>query len=108
MSNLIENAIKFTPAGGRIGVTAHSTRSMIQISVWDTGIGIPVPIQARIFDPFYRGEQKGAEHVSGSGLGLNLVKTVIESHRGRVDVESHEGQGATFHVYLPVSNGTVL
>ena len=107
ISNLIENAIKFTPSGGHIGVTAQSTRSMIQISVSDNGIGIPVPIQSRIFDPFYRGEQKGAEHVSGSGLGLNLVKTVIESHRGRVEVESQDGQGATFHVYLPIPLGVV-
>lgn len=108
ISNLIENAIKFTPSGGHISVTAHATRSMIQISVRDTGIGIPAPIQSRIFDPFYRGEQKGAEHVSGSGLGLNLVKTVIESHKGRVEVESQDGQGATFHVYLPIPVGVAL
>src|SRR5262249_45714805 len=97
-----------TPAGGRIGVTARGTRSMIQISVWDTGIGIPASIQERIFDPFYRGEQKGAEHVSGSGLGLNLVKSVIESHKGRVEVESQLGQGAMFLVYLPVPVGGVI
>jgi len=107
ISNLIENAIKFTPHGGQIGVTAHGSRSMIQISVRDTGIGIPASIQSRIFDPFYRGQQKGAEHVSGSGLGLNLVKTVIESHKGHVEVESLDGQGATFHVYLPVPMGAV-
>jgi signal transduction histidine kinase len=72
--------------------------------VRDNGVGIPEHLQSRIFERFFRGGQwgqHGTEHVSGSGLGLSLVKAIVESHKGRVWVESEEGKGAAFYLAIP-------
>jgi signal transduction histidine kinase len=103
MVNLIENAIKFTPAGGSVWVSAYHENACVMITVSDTGIGIPPEIQPHIFDRFFRGQQPGAEHISGSGLGLSLVKAVVESHRGQIRVESELGKGTTFFLSLPAA-----
>lgn len=102
--NLIENAIKFTPAGGRVEVSVWCEQNRIMFQVQDTGIGIPGELQNRIFDRFFRGMQKGAEHVSGSGLGLSLVKTIVENHHGEIWLESKEGTGTTFFLSVPAVN----
>ncbi|NWF69669.1 MAG: GAF domain-containing protein [Chloroflexi bacterium] len=99
--NLVENAIKFTPAGGHVWVSAERSEDNVLFSVRDTGIGIPAELQPQLFERFFRGRQKGAEHVSGSGLGLSLVKTVVENHNGKVWLESTEGSGTTFYVSIP-------
>jgi signal transduction histidine kinase len=101
--NLLENAIKFTPQGGRVDVCAREMNGAICFSVQDTGVGIPDDVQPRVFDRFYRGKQQGMEHVSGSGLGLSLVKAVVENHRGSVWLESHVGQGTTFYMMIPLT-----
>lgn len=101
VANLLDNAVKFTPHGGQVSLKLYEERSMLVLAISDTGIGIPQEMQSKIFERFYRGQQKGAEHSSGTGLGLSLVKTVVESHDGSVYVESSEGKGSTFYVKVP-------
>jgi signal transduction histidine kinase len=102
--NLISNAIKFTPAGGSVLVGVAASEREIVLRVADTGIGIPPEDQAKIFDRFY---QTGAEvqnaQAAGQGLGLAIVRIIVEGHDGAVAVESAQGQGSVFTVRLPVS-----
>lgn len=107
VSNLIENAIKFTPSGGEITIRAFTESGVIKVLVQDTGIGIPPHLQGQIFDRFFRGGQngqRGAEHVSGSGLGLSLVKSIVETHKGHIEVTSKEGKGSIFTISLPIAD----
>jgi signal transduction histidine kinase len=96
MSNLIGNAIKFTPEGGSITVVAQPEEGMVRISVIDTGVGIADENQNRIFDRFWHAGQGG-----GSGLGLAIAQGIVRAHRGRIWVESSEG-GTRFHFTLPL------
>ncbi len=101
LSNLLSNAIKFTPEGGRIEVAAQDYVKGILISVRDNGVGIAAEDQERIFERFY---QARAEHIAGHGgmgLGLTIVKHLVELHEGQVWVESEIGQGSTFFFTLP-------
>ncbi|MGC8855838.1 MAG: ATP-binding protein [Anaerolineae bacterium] len=102
LDNLVENAIKYTPEGGRIRVSAMEHEQQIILEVADTGPGIPPAEQHRIFEKFYRASN-APEGVSGTGLGLAIVKTIVENHQGRVWVESKLGQGSTFFVVLPIA-----
>jgi signal transduction histidine kinase len=72
------------------------------LEVGDTGIGIPPELHARVFERFFRGKQKGVEHVSGSGLGLSLVQAIVDNHQGSIRLESQEGQGTRFYITLPI------
>lgn len=105
LCNLVENALKFTPVNGVVSLHAHQIGASIEVVVADSGVGIPPEQHEKIFERFYRGQQSGIEHISGTGLGLSLVKAVVENHRGRVWVDSDLGQGARFHVQLPVYDG---
>lgn len=97
ISNLVENALKFTPAGGAVTVKVReSDQHHVVVEVTDTGIGIPEDIQNQVFERFFRGRQRGFEHVSGSGLGLAIVKTIMDSHHGQVSLVSKVGVGTTF------------
>ena len=98
--NLLFNATDALPSGGTITVSLEKTDNAALLSVADTGIGIPEPVRARIFDAFFT--TKGAQ---GSGLGLAMVRKVIEAHGGTVSVESTPGQGATFTIMLPTAAG---
>jgi len=100
--NLVENAIKFTPSGGHVYVRVQEENGTLVFEVEDTGVGIAEELQPRVFDRFYRGNQKGTEHVTGSGLGLSLVKTIIDNHHGRVTLSSRVGAGTTFRVIIPI------
>jgi signal transduction histidine kinase len=103
IDNLVSNAIKYTPSGGRVEVRAElSEHQIISIQVTDNGMGIPEEELPFIFDAFYRVRQTGHEQVEGSGLGLSIVKTVVEQHHGQVTVQSTPGMGSTFCVTLPV------
>lgn len=99
--NLVENAIKYTREGGRIAVRAREEAGSIVIEVEDNGYGIPAEAQANIFKEFFRAVRGEAAHIRGTGLGLSLVKTIIDLHDGSVSFTSVEGQGTTFTVKLP-------
>jgi signal transduction histidine kinase len=99
-ANLIDNALKYTPEGGKISVQTASLADSIRVSIQDNGLGIPATDQSRIWDRLYRGDKSRAQR--GLGLGLSLVKAVVEAHEGRVAVHSEEGKGAEFIVTLPV------
>lgn len=100
--NLLTNAIKYTPKGGKIilGVNHYSDTSEVRVSIKDNGIGIPEECLEHIFDRFYRVEKK-VHTIKGTGLGLTIVKNIIEKHGGRVAVESEIGLGSTFMFFLP-------
>jgi two-component system phosphate regulon sensor histidine kinase PhoR len=99
--NVIHNAIKFTPPGGMIDVSAIADGDNIQISIADTGIGIPDDDLPRIFERFFKSD-KARTSGAGTGLGLAIVKHIIEAHGGSVWAESIEGKGATFYFTLPL------
>ncbi|HEX6441518.1 MAG TPA: ATP-binding protein [Stellaceae bacterium] len=99
--NLISNAIKFTPEGGTIRVDAERENGELAVAVADTGVGIPEADQERVFEKFERGNPQARE--SGAGLGLSLVKSLIELHGGSVTIESAPGSGTTVRCRLPVS-----
>jgi PAS domain S-box-containing protein len=101
MENLVGNAIKYTPEGGRITVRAYAENGQLFFVVEDTGIGIPKDALSYIFNSFYRVRNKSTENVSGAGLGLSFVKAVIERHGGQVWVESEEGKGSKFGFRIP-------
>ena len=101
LSNLISNAIKYSPRGGEIALSGRFVDDQVFIAVTDQGIGIPAGEQSRIFDRFYRVESPLKRRTQGAGLGLYLVKSVVEAHGGRIWVESNEGQGSTFVFTLP-------
>jgi PAS domain S-box-containing protein len=104
VSNLVDNAVKYTQEGGEISVRVWAEGDEVLVTVQDNGPGIPPEDQSRVFDQFYRGHQPGTEHVPGSGLGLSLVQAIAQQHRGRVWVESEgtPGSGSTFGIALPV------
>ena len=102
-TNLVDNAVKYTPPGGRVEVTGGCEDSEIVIRVTDTGIGIPEGKLPRIFERFYRVDKARSKETGGTGLGLSIVKHIAENHGGRVTVESTLGEGSTFTVYLPRS-----
>lgn len=101
VTNLVGNAIKYTPDSGRITVSLRDNREFLLLEVRDTGIGIAPEDQMRIFDKFYRVESEATIAIVGTGLGLSIVKSIVEKHKGRVWVESEAGKGSTFSVLLP-------
>jgi PAS domain S-box-containing protein len=101
ISNLIGNAIKYSPKGGAIRVTGRVQPDQVSVSVADEGIGIPPEEQARIFERFYRVDDALSRRTAGSGLGLYLAKAVVEAHHGTIWVESAPGRGAAFSFALP-------
>jgi len=101
LENLLGNAINYTPAGGKVILKADKKGDCIVLSVSDTGQGIPLEEQDRVFDKYYRSSRTAG--VKGTGLGLAIVKAVAESHGGRVELESEEGKGSTFRMFIPIS-----
>ncbi len=101
LNNLISNAIKFTPAGGQVWVEAEPAPDGVIVRVRDTGTGIPESEIPRIFERFYQVD-KTRGPTRGMGLGLAIVNEIVRAHGGRVDVESREGRGASFTVWLPI------
>ena len=100
--NLADNAIKYTPPGGTIKVSIERSGYWACLAVQDTGIGIPIEEQQKVFQRFYRSAEARSGGQGGSGLGLAIVKSIAEGHGGRVEVESAPGKGSTFRVYLPL------
>lgn len=102
LGNLINNAIKYTPPGGKVLVQAGSSSGSAWIRVSDTGPGIPPEDLEHIFTPFYRGRQAGGDQ-DGLGLGLSIARDLVRAHQGRLEVSSTLGQGSDFNIWLPVT-----
>jgi len=105
-TNLIGNAIKFTPEGSNVTVKLRPEGTYILVQVIDTGPGIPIDKQEKIFDKFYQLSEVQTRQQGGSGLGLSIVKSIVESHGGRVWVRSQEGKGSDFRFILPIAGVT--
>jgi two-component system phosphate regulon sensor histidine kinase PhoR len=103
--NLVDNAIKYSPAGSPVSVTVSGSAEEAQFGVTDRGIGISEDQMELIFDRFYRVDNKDARGAKGTGLGLFIVKAIVEAHGGRIWLDSTPGQGSTFHVALPRGSG---
>lgn len=101
VENLIGNAIKYTGRGGKITVSGEKEKEQVILRVTDTGYGIPLEDQAKIFDRFYRAKNVTSE-TQGTGLGLSITKSIVENHKGRIWVDSKVGEGSTFTVVLPI------
>jgi two-component system sensor histidine kinase BaeS len=101
VGNLLSNAIKYTPMGGKVTVSAGFTEDEVWIKVGDTGPGIPFEEQGKIFNPFYRGQQR-RRFPQGMGLGLSIARDLVTAHGGHLDLESTPGQGSQFTIHLPI------
>ena len=103
LENLVGNALKFTPAGGRVMVRLSSEGQAVKLDVTDTGTGIPSEHLGRIFERFYQVDGSSTRKYGGMGLGLSLVKSIVEAHGGRISVTSQVGSGTTLTVVLPMT-----
>ena len=101
-ANLIDNAVKYTPAGGRVDIALKAMDSKVRLTVSDTGIGISPDDQARIFDRFFRGDQSRSQ--GGAGLGLSLAQAIAHAHGGEIHLESVPGRGSIFSLHLPAGS----
>jgi two-component system phosphate regulon sensor histidine kinase PhoR len=104
LQNLLDNALQYTPAGGKIEVSASCSNGHVVVTVADTGIGIPQAEQARIFERFYRVDAARSREAGGTGLGLSIARHIMEAHGGRLWVESAVGEGSRFHFSIPVTS----
>jgi two-component system phosphate regulon sensor histidine kinase PhoR len=105
VDNLVNNAIKFTPAGGRVDIRLGVEGSHVVLEVEDTGIGIPIEEQGRVFERFYRVDKARSRQLGGTGLGLSIVKHVALAHGGNVSLKSAPGRGSTFRVQFALKRG---
>jgi len=101
LTNLLDNAIKYTPKGGRIGLKINPINGSVQFEISDTGIGIPQEHIPRIFERFYRVDPARSREMGGTGLGLSIVKHIVSLHHGQIKVESKVGSGSRFLITLP-------
>lgn len=102
LTNLVSNAIKYTPARGSVTIQAELSDGRVQISVIDTGFGITAEDQKKLFQKFFRVKTEQTRNIGGTGLGLCIAKSIVEAHEGEIRVESRPGQGSTFSMRLPL------
>jgi signal transduction histidine kinase len=107
LANLLENAVKYCGRGARIELAARGVAGGVELSVSDTGPGIPYQDQPRVFERFYRVDKGRSREQGGTGLGLSIVKHVAEAHGGSATLESRPGAGATFRITLPAGPDAV-
>ncbi|HWO00546.1 MAG TPA: ATP-binding protein [Blastocatellia bacterium] len=103
--NLVDNAIKYTPEGGKVEISVGALNGSAVLEVADSGVGIPSEAIAHVFERFYRVDKARSRQMGGAGLGLSIVKSICTAHQGRVRVESADGKGSRFTVELPLENG---
>jgi two-component system phosphate regulon sensor histidine kinase PhoR len=103
MVNLVDNAIKYTPRGGKVEIAARVQGQAVQVEVRDTGIGIPAEALPRLFERFFRVDKARSRELGGTGLGLAIVKHLLERHGGSISVRSAPGRGSTFTFTLPTA-----
>lgn len=101
MLNLLDNALKFTRQGGLVTLSVSRDRDVARLDVTDSGIGMAPDVIARLFEPFFRADPARSSTVDGAGLGLSLVKWIVDAHHGRIAVASEPGRGSRFTVWLP-------
>ncbi|HEX6826327.1 MAG TPA: ATP-binding protein, partial [Nitrospiraceae bacterium] len=101
--NLLDNAVKYSRPSGTVDIALAIEQTQARVSVIDRGIGIAPEDQSRIFDRFYRTDEARAHTKKGTGLGLSICAWIVESHRGRIEVQSKIGEGSTFTVLLPLA-----
>jgi two-component system OmpR family sensor kinase len=101
--NLLDNAVKYSRSGGTVDIALTIEQTQARVSVIDHGIGIALEDQSRIFDRFYRTDNARAHTKKGTGLGLSICAWIVESHHGRIEVQSKIGEGSTFTVLLPLA-----
>ncbi len=105
LDNLVDNAVKYTPTGGRVRVKWRTDDGDARIDVEDTGIGIPAQDLVRVFERFYRVDRARSREMGGTGLGLSIVKHLVQAMHGRIAADSHPGRGSVFTVHLPQPAG---
>ena len=103
MDNLLGNAVKYTERGGSVAVRLTTSSDCLDLTVSDTGIGVDPDEVGRIFSRFFRGADAASRHIPGAGLGLSIVRSIVDAHGGRVSVTGRPGEGSTFRVELPLS-----
>jgi signal transduction histidine kinase len=103
LTNLVENAVKFSDDDTNIYIQAQNGGSEVRVSVTDEGIGVPPELHQKIFERFFQGEGRKVGRRKGAGLGLAICQGIIEAHRGKIWVESEPGKGAKFSFSLPVN-----
>ena len=101
LGNLVTNALRYTPSGGQIALSARRQGGAVALAVQDTGAGIAPEALPHVFDRFYRGDPARSQQDGESGLGLAIAKSITEAHGGKIEVESELGRGTTFTVLLP-------
>jgi len=100
--NILDNALKYTPEGGQVRVSARPCKEMVEFRVSDTGVGIPAEHLPRLFERFYRVDKARSRELGGTGLGLSIVKHIVRAHGGEVRVESEPGRGSSFFFTIPM------
>lgn len=105
VDNLVANALKFTPPGGRVTVRLARAEREAVVQISDSGMGIPLEEQSQLFERFYRSADAVQKSIPGIGLGLSIVKAIVEAHGGRIGVRGNEAGGATFELALPLRAG---
>jgi signal transduction histidine kinase len=103
LMQLLDNAIKFTPRGGQVGVGARIENTCMKVTVMDTGIGIPAERMAEIFEPFHQLDGSGTRRYAGTGLGLAMVSRILDAHGTPIQVDSTVGKGSCFYFFLPIT-----
>ena len=101
VDNLVSNALKYTPYGGRVMVRLRPDGERVELAVRDTGIGIAAPDRDRLFTRFFRARGAAERNIQGVGLGLSIARSIVESHGGRIEVDSQPGEGSVFRVRIP-------
>ena len=104
IDNILNNAIKYSPDGGKVTVTMQTTDTQLILSISDQGLGIPKKDLPLIFDRFYRVDKARSRAQGGTGLGLAIAKEIVKQHKGFIWANSEEGEGSTFTIVLPYEN----